>query len=70
MTEVAVSAPRSLSGKRLALVAVVVLSCVGLLGWWATTKPADAGPLAIPGNNLLRVGWPGASPASGWSRRS
>ena len=58
VTEVAVSAPRSLSGKRLALVAVVVLSCVGLLGWWATTRPADAGPLAVPGNNSSESGGP------------
>jgi hypothetical protein len=58
VTEVAVSAPRSLSGKRLALVAVVVLCCVGLLGWWATTRPADAGPLALPGNNSSESGGP------------
>ena len=58
MTEVAVSAPRSLSGKRLALVAVAVLSCVGLLGWWATTRPADAGPLALPGNGSSESGGP------------
>jgi hypothetical protein len=58
VTEVAVSAPRSLSGKRLALVAVVVLCCVGLLRWWATTRPADAGPLALPGNNSSESGGP------------
>jgi hypothetical protein len=58
VTEVAVSAPRPLSSKRLAPVAVVVLSCVGLLGWWATTRPADAGPLALPGNNSSVSGGP------------
>lgn len=58
MTEVALSAPCSLSGKRLALVAVVVLSCVGLLGWWATTRPADADPLVLPGDNSSESGGP------------
>ena len=58
MAEIAAPAPRSIAGKRLVLGVVVGLCCAGLLGWWATTRPADAGPLGVPGHNSSDSGGP------------
>jgi hypothetical protein len=69
VTEVAVSAPRSLGGRRLALVAVVVMSCIGLLGWWAQpgrATPARSRSLGTAPHGRVAL----CFRASGWSRRS
>ena len=57
MTEMALPAPRPVADKRWLLMTGVALCC-GLLGWWATTEPADDGPLALPDNGSSWSGGP------------